>query len=107
VSDLSPEMIASLLATESAPRGRSSKKEDITLNRDIRVWMKLSHHFCTPDCEHRTASNNSSDGKRACWNPNCVDPRPTDDRGICAVAQVAGVYMCRFCFLDGWLLPGG
>jgi len=96
-SPLSNEQILSLLSTE-----RTSKKEDITKERTIQVWMKLNHHMCMSDCEHRA----NSPTERACQNPECVDPRGLDDRGINIVALVAGKHMCRYCFLNKWLLLG-
>jgi hypothetical protein len=109
MSALDPNQIAALLkeealapTTASGTRRVRGPKVDLTAIREINIWMKLPHHICMPDCEHRTLEGNKSEGK-ACWNPNCVDPRPPTDRGSNIVAQVRGQYVCRYCFLGGWL----
>lgn len=87
---------------EPTRRGGGHKKPDPTEIREINVWQRLQHHLCMSDCEHRTAETNPTG--RACWNPECVDPRDHDDRGTCVVSPVKDVFMCRYCFLDGWKL---
>ena|SRR5215475_4129728 len=85
---LTPEQIQQALAS-----GRSrGPKADPTEPRDIGTWYKLNQ-IIREDC---------------CENPNCEDPRVTKDgkvlnRGAHIVAQVKGKYMCRYCFLAGWL----
>lgn len=115
MSALDPATIANLLKEEAlrptgtgGGRGRKPKV-DLTGIRELNVWMKLSHHLCTPSCEHRTSPNNptSTDGSvgNACWNPNCEDHKrdKATDRGTNVVVEVKGQYICRYCFLAGYL----
>jgi hypothetical protein len=101
---LSNEEILKLLAEDAKPKrtggSRRGPRQEDTSIRQINVWFKLRHHICLPDCEHRKQSPTG----RACWNSDCVDPRPSTDRGINAVAEIKGQWMCRYCFLNGWLL---
>lgn len=92
--------IASLLKPAPGRTGTRRPKEDITQNRVVNVWFKLNHHLCVNDCEHRAQSPKGT----ACWNPDCVDTRDRDNRGVNMVALVKEQFMCRYCFLDGWLL---
>jgi hypothetical protein len=107
VSSLSPDEIELLLKQEavsptSRTGGRSTRgpKVDPTLTRDTPTWYRLQHHLCTEDCEHRK----DSPTERACWNPECKDPRDLSDRGTNIVVRIKDKYTCRYCFLDGWLL---
>lgn len=103
MNSLEPEAIAKLLAEDAAkPRRGGGPRVDITLTRDLPTWYKLNHHFCLSGCHHR--EERPHDGPRACWNPNCVDPRDPGDKGTQALAEVKGQMICRFCFLDGYLL---
>jgi hypothetical protein len=102
---LSEEEILELLKEDAKTkfkRGagkRGPRKEDTSV-RLVNVWFKLQHHICMPDCAHRTDSPTGN----ACWNPECVDPRERTDRGVNVVALVNEKWMCRYCFLNGWLL---
>lgn len=97
---LDPAMIAALLKPAPGRTGTRGPKKDITQERTINVWFKLNHHLCGKECEHRKESPTG----KACFNPECIDPRDeTERRGITAVAMVHEKYMCRYCFLDGWL----
>lgn len=100
MSALNADQIAELLKTpQSTGRGGSRTKTDNTEDRQINVWFKLNHHLCMSDCEHRAQSPTT----KACWNPQCVDTRSPDDRGTNIVAKVHDQYICRYCFLDGYL----
>src|SRR5215831_2113446 len=105
MSSLDPDLIAQLLQedAEKKARGRSVPRVDPTEERTVNVWFKLNHHICLPDCEHR-AMNPNSDG-RACWNPDCLDStrQPGVDRGVNLVALVKGKWICRYCYLGGYL----
>jgi len=100
---LSNEQIKALLAEPTPKRGGGGKRKkvDPTEERVIGVWFKLDHHMCTNDCEHRKQSPSG----KACWNTNCHDHTrtPDKDRGVNLVSLVKGQYMCRYCFLAGWL----
>jgi hypothetical protein len=62
-----------------------------TSTRDFATWFKLAHKMLDDDTgDHLT-----------CENPNCVDTRPRAP----IVAQVEEKFMCRHCFMAGWLLP--
>lgn len=105
-SPLDDSMIADLLAEEAAkPKGGGGgrTKADPTEPREVNVWFKLPHHLCTSDCEHRTNENKQSREEKACWNPECADPRSEDDRGANVVAEIKGQWVCRYCFLAGYL----
>ena len=78
--------MARIFLAESTTRG---PKKDPTEPREIQVWFKLDQFLREAGCE----------------NPDCNDPRPETDQGTQVVAQVNGKYMCRFCFLDGYLSP--
>lgn len=102
-------------ASSSSGRGggRGRTKADPTDDRTVNGWFKLSHHLCTSDCEHRfyeiNPTYNTETGKRgnSCWNPNCLDPRDkSSDRATQIVAQVKGQFICRYCYLDGYLFQG-
>lgn len=79
---LNQESVLALLA--------SSTKPDATNTRDISTWFKL----------------NQLNIDTGCANPNCADPRSKDDIGRNIVSKVKGQFMCRHCFLAGWLLDG-
>lgn len=84
MEELSKDQIKELLATE---RGRGPKV-DLTTIRDISSWFKL----------------NAILREEGCDNPNCTDPRTSPDRGRNVVVLIKGQHMCRYCFLEGWLL---
>jgi len=105
MSSLSNEAIQALLKDEADRQasGRSrGPKVDPTLDRTIPTWYKLNHHMCLSDCPHRQEEGNIN--HKACWNPNCVDPRPSTDGGTNIVSKVKNQYICRYCFLAGYLL---
>jgi hypothetical protein len=77
---LSGDEIQNIL-TSKKPKGINTEP------RQIGVWYKLNHVL----------------REQGCSNPNCVDTRPRGDRGRSIVAQIDDEYVCRFCFLDGWL----
>jgi|SRR5215831_2557769 len=93
--DLSDELAAALLKEDNArPKrggggGRGRKPKVDVDNRHITVWMKLNHTIRLEGCD----------------NPDCNDPRITGDRGRNVVSQIHDKYMCRYCFLEGYMLP--
>lgn len=68
--------------------GGGRTKADPTQVRTYQVWFKLNHHMREEGCD----------------NPNCIDPRPKTDKGVKVCAAVKDKFICRFCFLDGYLL---
>lgn len=76
------EMAAAL----TSGRSRGPRK-DPTEPRETGTWFKLNHTMREEGCE----------------NPQCEDPRDADDVGRKAVALIKEKYMCRYCFLSGWL----
>jgi aspartate carbamoyltransferase regulatory subunit len=87
---LTPEQIQLLLAKPEKSKSATGKTIDTTI-RDAVTWFKLAHKLFDEETQE-TAK---------CENPNCQDPR----EGVGAVvAKVNGRYMCRYCYLDGWLL---
>jgi hypothetical protein len=94
---LTPDQIKALLAK---PQRKPKQDKGIdTSVRDYRTWFRLAQH-----------SLDRETGEHAvCDNPDCIDPRPalTSPYGeirVQFVAEVSGRKMCRYCFLDGWLL---
>lgn len=88
---LDPEKIKQLMAIKNKPKrtgGRGGKKVDLNV-RTVATWFALQHRFY----DYETSE------QLKCANPNCVDPR---HKGI-MVVDVNGTFMCRYCFLDGWL----
>lgn len=90
------------------PRRGGGSKVDKTEDRSLQNWYTLYHHFCTPDCEHREQAPEGSTAlertHKACWNPNCLDTtRSKDDRGTNIVVQVKEQWICRYCFIAGYL----
>src|ERR1041385_1344060 len=115
MSGLTPEQIQQLLEEDKnkpkTTRGGRTKV-DPTETRTINVWFKLQHHICHPDCAHRQPrTDENKEGRpegtapseQACWNPNCVDPREHTDSANMVVALVKDNWICRYCFLDGYL----
>jgi hypothetical protein len=104
MSSLDPSQIAALLKedAERATTGRRGPKVDPTLDRTLPTWWKLNHHMCLSDCPHRQEEGNTT--HKACWNPECKDPRPSSDLGTNIVVAVKGQFICRYCFLAGYLL---
>ncbi len=86
---LSKEQAMALLKEDaSKPKRGGSTKTDPTVVRSYQVWFKLNHHIREEGCD----------------NPECVDTRPKqNDKGTNVVALVQGKYMCRYCFLAGWM----
>lgn len=93
---LSPDEIASILKDNKTRERTKRTPKDVTEPREVTVWFKLRHHVA--DFEH-----NGEEVVPHCENPNCNDPRPSNDRGRNVVSVVKGKMMCRYCFLEGWL----
>lgn len=99
---LTPEQINMLIKEEEEkPKRGSSAKQELIEVRVIQNWFKLSHHICTTECPHREQAPHSTG--RACWNPDCTDTRTITDRGSQIVAEVKGQWICRYCYLAGYL----
>jgi len=75
-----------ILAILAGGRGRGPRA-DPTEPRETMVWFRA----------------NTIIREEGCDNPDCVDPRIKSDKGTNIVLEVRGKYMCRFCFLGGWL----
>lgn len=86
LDELSDEQVAELLAQ---PDNLKGPKKDPTEPRIAATWFKL-----TVDIEH------------TCDNPDCSDPRPAGDRGRLTTVMIKSSFMCRYCFLAGWLSDG-
>ena|SRR5215831_17242513 len=94
---LDPEKIKELYAKKNRPRASSgtrtsSGKKIDPKDRSHQAWFALNHLLI----DHET------NDMVWCDNPNCVDPR--DNKYGQTVVEVNGRKMCRFCFIDGWLL---
>lgn len=93
---LSNEQIAQLLALpKRRGGGRRGKTGPDTTVRDYQTWFKLAQKMIDEDTNELIH----------CENENCIDPRAKAGQGGIVCAQVEGKFMCRHCFLDGWLLP--
>jgi aspartate carbamoyltransferase regulatory subunit len=91
---LSPEEVRQLLLKPTAkPKSASGKTIDTSV-RDSKTWFALAHKIFDEDTQETAR----------CANPDCIDPR--EGKGA-VVAKVAGQFMCRYCFFDGWLLVIG
>lgn len=70
-----------LLSTKSKPKTPTEPRE-------LATWFKLDHMLWEDGCS----------------NPNCVDDtRPHGDPGRIIVYKMGDEYICRECFLAGWL----
>jgi hypothetical protein len=87
---LTPDQIKALLAKpeKKGGRGKGGKQIDTSV-RDYNTWFKLAHKILDRE-------DNETVG---CDNSECLDPRV--DRAI-LIAEVNGIHMCRYCFLDGY-----
>jgi len=94
---LSDDKIRELLAKKNKPRstggrtGTGTKKIDPN-DRSYLAWFALNHSMLDSETNERTH----------CSNPDCIDPRPKEHGQI--VVEVKGQKMCRYCFIEGWLL---
>jgi hypothetical protein len=88
---LTKEQIQKLLAIpEKQPRKRKSGPD--TSVRDYQTWFALAHKLFDEDTRELVI----------CENPNCEDTRENKSRVVTAL--VNDHYMCRLCFLAGWLI---
>jgi hypothetical protein len=76
-------------------RSRSGKKVD-TSERTFQTWFKLAHKTMDD-------SEDNYGEPMKCANESCQDPNPGR---VSLVAEVNGKWMCRYCYLAGWLEPG-
>ena len=92
---LSAEKIAQLQALKNKPkvrRGGRAKSAIDTSIRTLETWFKLHHRFYDYETKEPLV----------CENPNCLDPRETGKGRM--VVEVEGHYMCRYCFLGGYVV---
>lgn len=80
---LNQDEIKSILSNTRAPKGIGTEP------RDISTWYKQDH-ILRPE---------------GCTNPDCEDSRPHSDVGRQIVIKFEDEFMCRWCFLIGWLSP--
>lgn len=72
------------LERQPQKRGRKTKN----LERDHRTWFyDIPQHI------------------GECDNPDCKDPR--NKKHVMVWMNPDGIYMCRYCWLAGWLVPDG
>jgi hypothetical protein len=94
---LSPDQIKALLAKPEKRGGRG--KGGIQVNtsvRDYATWFKLVHKILDSDSKDANPIG--------CSNDNCIDPRTYQgSQPAPLVAEVNGVFMCRYCFLSGFM----
>lgn len=93
---LSDDRIKALLAKKNAPRQTGvrtgTRKKINPEDRSYQAWFALHHHLYI-----------EATGEPAyCENEDCIDPRDRT-RGQ-SVVDLNGKLMCRYCFLEGWLL---
>lgn len=95
---LSPDQIKQILAKKEAkktrstgPRTSSGKRLDPN-DRSVQAWFSLNHLMM----------NHDTNEMLWCSNPDCLDPR--DKQYGQTVVEVNGSKMCRFCFVEGWLV---
>jgi hypothetical protein len=89
---LTPEQIRKLLAKPEKTKSAKGKTID-TSRRDVLTWFALTHKLFDEEKQESFK----------CANPNCQDPRPSTTKNA-VVALVNGQYICRYCFLSGYLL---
>jgi hypothetical protein len=100
LTGLSPDDIKKLLAKPERKRG--TKKGPDSSVRDIKTWLALAP---------QSRDTNRENPDLRCDNPKCVDPRPPRISPLDGseikhqfCVEINGQLMCRYCFLDGWLL---
>lgn len=111
MSSLDKAQIEKLLQEEASAPTKSPRgsRVDPTSDRTLSGWFKQQAHICDTTCPHRTSEDNptSIDGKvgSACWNLNCFDKsrNKETDRGTQIVVEVKKQYICRYCYLAGYL----
>ena len=98
---LTKEAIKALLAKPKRKKGKAGPDTNI---RTIETWFALAPRVRDANVEGRKLD-------ATCDNPNCVDPRPGSISPLTNeiikhqfVVEIKGQQMCRYCFLDGWLL---
>lgn len=75
------------------PRRAGRRTGPDTSVRDYATWFKLAQ---------KMVDDYTGELVR-CSNDNCQDPRRDTQKTVLCV-QINGQYMCRNCFLAGWLL---
>lgn len=97
MSPLDPERVKQLLAKKNAPRaprGTGTKSKKVNPNdRSHQAWFAMNHMLLDMEV--------TSD-PLFCENPDCQDPRDKTHGQV--VVRVGNTLMCRYCFIEGWLL---
>lgn len=89
---LTKEQIAELMALPKRRGGGGKRKSGIdTSVRDHQTWFNLAQKMVDEETRELIV----------CENPDCGDPR---EGGGIIVTLINGKYMCRYCFLNGWLV---
>lgn len=108
-ASMSDDDIAALLALDANKPKRGGPRKDPTEVRTAATWFKLHHnlvdHVCAnPDCpDPRTTVNECSlSGKfhAADCNQQCEQ---VEDKGRKTTVEIKGHWICRYCFLAGFL----
>jgi hypothetical protein len=89
---LTQEQIDRLLSLPRRTGGRRASGPDTSV-RDYATWFKLAQKMV----------DDYTGELVKCHNENCADPRRDTQKTVLCVA-ISGRYMCRHCFLSGWLL---
>ena len=95
------DKIKALQAIKNKPKRRPTRKRkgpDLTTieSRTLETWFSLQHKFQAEDEEGNISM-------LRCESPDCRDPRNPEKGGI-RVVEINGRHICRYCFLDGWLV---
>jgi hypothetical protein len=91
---LTKEQIDALLAKKAArTRGGGRKKNEPNVDdRTYQTWFKMIHKLIDDDTGEMLN----------CSNEHCVDPRDRTNGQTCI--NIKGQWVCRYCFMDGWLI---
>lgn len=105
LTGLSADKIAELLKKEAMPKpgGGGRKAKDPTEPRTYQTWFALHHvfGFCeNPDCSDERPPIHESVYVE---NLKTHEMLPEPSTGNKMVASVKDRFMCRICFLVGWL----
>ena len=98
---LSSDRIKEILAKKEAAKQKKSRASGSRTSsgrkldpndRSYQAWFSLNHMMIDHDTNEMLW----------CENENCSDPREKEHGQT--VVEVNGRKMCRFCFVEGWLL---
>jgi hypothetical protein len=95
---LDNDRIKALLAKKAAEptkQSRAKKTKGDPNDRSFTAWFALEHHLLDDAQE-----------PMYCNNPDCIDPRDKTHGQVVVElpASEPVVRLCRFCFVEGWLL---